>query len=108
MRRSVGLDLGTTNSALAVATDDGKVTLARFPHLGGLTDTFRSILYFHPDAADERRAINSVAGTVAIERYLDADGTGRLIQSLKSYLADRGFESTNVFGRTYSLVDLLS
>jgi len=108
MRRSVGLDLGTTNSALAVAADDGRVTLARFPHRGGLTDTFRSILYFHPDAADERRAITSVAGTVAIERYLEADGTGRLIQSLKSYLADRGFESTNVFGRTYSLVELLS
>jgi hypothetical chaperone protein len=108
MRRSVGLDLGTTNSALAVAADGGQVTLARFPHRGGLTDTFRSILYFHPDAADERRAITSVAGTVAIERYLDADGTGRLIQSLKSYLADRGFESTNVFGRTYSLVELLS
>jgi hypothetical chaperone protein len=108
MRRSVGLDLGTTNSALAIAAEDGRVTLARFPHLGGLTDTFRSILYFHPDAVDERRAITSVAGTVAIERYLEADGTGRLIQSLKSYLADRSFESTNVFGRTYSLVDLLS
>jgi hypothetical chaperone protein len=106
--QSVGLDLGTTNSALAVAADDGQVTLARFPHSGGLVDTFRSILYFHPDAGDERRAITSVAGTVAIERYLEADGTGRLIQSLKSYLADRGFESTNVFGRTYSLVELLS
>jgi hypothetical chaperone protein len=108
MRRSVGLDLGTTNSALAVAGDDGGVTLARFPYRGGVSDTFRSILYFHPDAADERRAITSVAGTVAIERYLDADGTGRLIQSLKSYLADRAFESTNVFGRVYSLVELLS
>ena len=108
MRRSVGLDLGTTNSALAVADDEGRVTLARFPHAGGLTDTFRSILYFHPDAADERRAITSVAGTTAIERYLDADGTGRLIQSLKSYLADRSFDSTNVFGRVYSLVELLS
>ena len=108
INRSVGLDLGTTKSALSVAGDDARVTLARFPHSGVLSDTFRSILYFHPDAADERRAITSVAGTVAIERYLDADGTGRLIQSLKSYLADRGFESTNVFGRTYSLVELLS
>jgi hypothetical chaperone protein len=108
IRRSVGLDLGTTNSALAVAGDDAQVTLARFLHKGGVSDTFRSILYFHPDAADERRAITSVAGTVAIDRYLEADGTGRLIQSLKSYLADRAFDSTNVFGRTYSLVELLS
>jgi hypothetical chaperone protein len=108
MRRAIGLDLGTTNSAIAAAGDDGRVTLARFAHRGGVSDTFRSILYFHPDAADERRAITSVAGTEAIDRYLDADGTGRLIQSLKSYLADRGFVSTSVFGRNYSLIDLLS
>ena len=52
--------------------------------------------------------MTSEAGPAAIERYLDAEGSGRLLQSLKSYLADRGFESTNVFGRTYSLIDLLS
>jgi len=108
MRRSVGLDLGTTNSAIAVAGDTGEVTLARFAHRAGVSDTFRSILYFHPEGGDERRAITSVAGTDAIDRYLEADGTGRLIQSLKSYLADRGFLSTSVFGRTYTLVDLLS
>ena len=84
------------------------MTLARFAHSGGLSDTFRSILYFHPDARDERHAITSVAGSEAILRYLEADGTGRLIQSLKSYLADRSFLATSVFGRTYSLIDLLS
>ena len=109
MRRSVGLDLGTTNSALAIADEaDRGVTLARFAHRGGIADTFRSILYFHPDAPDGRRGMTAEAGPAAIERYLDAEGSGRLLQSLKSYLADRGFESTNVFGRTYSLVDLLS
>lgn len=108
MRRSIGLDLGTTNSAIALAGDAGEVTLAKFAWDGGVSDTFRSILYFHPDAADERRAITSIAGTEAIHRYLEADGTGRLIQSLKSYLADRSFLSTSVFGRTYTLVDLLS
>jgi hypothetical chaperone protein len=112
MRRSVGLDLGTTNSALAISDRDGRadraVTLAQFAHRGGLADTFRSILYFHPDAPDGRRGITSEAGPAAIERYLDAEGGGRLLQSLKSYLADRGFESTNVFGRNYSLVDLLA
>ena len=108
VRRSVGLDLGTTNSALAIADGDRKVSLTQFAHRGGVSDTFRSILYFHPDAADARRGMTAVAGTTAIESYLDADGTGRLIQSLKSYLADRGFESTNVFGRNYALTDLLA
>ena len=41
--RSVGLDFGTTNSAIGVADGD-KVQLARFSHKAGLTDTFRSVL----------------------------------------------------------------
>jgi hypothetical chaperone protein len=107
--RSIGLDLGTTNSALAVAGGaDRAVTLAQFAHRGGIAETFRSILYFHPDARDARRGMTAEAGPAAIEHYLDAEGSGRLLQSLKSYLADRGFESTNVFGRSYSLVDLLA
>jgi len=108
MRRCLGLDLGTTNSSLALANAGRNIQLAQFPHSGGSSDTFRSILYFHPDAHDARRGITSVAGSTAIERYLEADGTGRLIQSIKSYLADSSFESTSVFGRTYSLTDLLS
>jgi len=108
MRRSLGLDFGTTNSALALASAERTVTLAQFAHRGGVSDTFRSILYFHPDAQDARRGITSVAGTTAIDHYLEADGTGRLIQSIKSYLSDSGFEATSVFGRNYTLTDLLS
>ena len=47
MRPAVGLDFGTTNSALGVAKD-GHVNLARFTQRAGSTDTFRSILYFTP------------------------------------------------------------
>jgi len=108
MRRSVGLDFGTTNSAIGVAGDDGRVTLARYPNQDALADTFRSILYFHPEAGDARRTLTTAAGNDAIHQYLEAEGTGRLVQSLKSYLADRGFQSTSVFGRTYTLEDLLS
>lgn len=36
MDRSVGLDFGTTNSAVGVTGEDGKVTLARFPHRSGV------------------------------------------------------------------------
>ena len=44
MVRSVGMDFGTTNSAVGVVGDDGGVTLARFAHKNGVSDTFRSIL----------------------------------------------------------------
>jgi hypothetical chaperone protein len=102
MKMRVGLDIGTTNSAVAVT--DGKggpVTLAKFDHSGGLTETFRSLLYF-------RAGEKPVAGPRAIDKYLAAEGDGRLIQSMKSYLADRTFQATNIFGRNTSLIDLLA
>ena len=105
--RSVGLDFGTTNSAIGVAEGD-HVELARFAHKAGFAETFRSILYFHPDIRDERGRFIATGGPRAIDRYLEAEGKGRLIQSLKSYLADRGFQATSIFTRTHSLVDLLT
>ncbi|MDB4938735.1 MAG: putative heat shock protein YegD [Labilithrix sp.] len=105
--RTVGLDFGTTNSAIGVADGD-KVTLARFSHKGGLTDTFRSVLYFHPDNRDKHGRYEAIAGPRAIDRYLEAEGRGRLIQSLKSYLADRSFQATSIFTRTHTIVDLLA
>ena len=72
-----------------------------FRHEGGGTDTYRSVLYFEPRTP-------ALTGPRAIERYLSADEKGRLIQSLKSFLASRLFTSTNVFGRQYTLEDLIA
>ncbi len=104
----VGLDFGTTNSAIGVASDDGTVRLASFPYGAAFTETFRSILYFAADRRDARGKLVAVAGPGAIEAYLEADGSGRLVQSLKSYLADRGFLATNIFHKTHTAVELLS
>lgn len=107
MKRNIGLDFGTTNSAVASSSPDG-VALAHYPHLGGTTDTFRSVLYFHPERRGREGELVPLAGPLGIEQYLGAhDGRGRLIQSLKSYLADRLFEATNIFGRAFTLHDLL-
>jgi hypothetical chaperone protein len=103
----VGLDFGTTNSAIGLAEGE-RVRLARFAHKAGLSDTFRSILYFHPDARVRGGRLQSVGGGRAIDAYLEADGTGRLVQSLKTYLADRGFQATNIFGNTLTIIELLS
>ncbi len=105
--KSVGLDFGTTNSAIGVA-DGNNVRLARYQHAAGVSETFRSILYFHPDARDSYGKLQAVGGPRAIDRYLEGAGTGRLIQSLKSYLADRSFQATSVFARTHSLTDLMT
>jgi hypothetical chaperone protein len=97
MPPALGFDFGTTNSALAVADGAGVRT----------TRAFRSVLYFDPDERDKYRRPLAVAGPEAIERYLAGDGSGRLIQSLKSYLGSRQFRATSVFGITYSLEQLI-
>ncbi len=97
---ALGFDFGTTNSAMALS--DGGSGRAR------VTRTFRSVLYFDPDERGKDRRPLAVAGPPAIERYLAGDGSGRLIQSLKSYLASRQFRATSVFGITYTLEDLIA
>lgn len=103
--RPLGLDFGTTNSAVAVAGGEGEVRLARYR---GNVSTFRSILYFERNDPGGGRAQTDVyAGPEAIQRYLEGDGTGRLIQSIKSHLASRLFDKTSIFGRPWELPDLL-
>jgi hypothetical chaperone protein len=109
---AVGVDFGTTNSAVAVHQADGSVKLARFASQRGERSTFRSILYFHREddsvGPELARGIASFAGPHAIDRYLETVGSGRLIQSLKSYLADHSFDATNLFNRTTTLSELIT
>jgi hypothetical chaperone protein len=101
MNRSVGIDFGTTNSALAVA-DGHDLKLASF---GPGLETFRSVLFFEGN----KRAL---AGPAAIERYLeeadDDHPARRLIQSIKSLLASSVFTATQIGGRRYSAADLVT
>ena len=106
--RTVGLDFGTTNSALAVVHTDGTVQLATFQDNGQVSTTFRSVLYFlHPEE-DDYGEPHVVAGPQAIRSYLRADPKGRFMQSIKSFLASRLFERTHVFTRMYTLEDLIA
>ena len=101
---SIGIDFGTTNSSVARAVD-GVVELVPF---AGLSPSSRSILYLEKSS----RGILSSTGPAAIARYLasHAEGlqAGRLVQSLKSYLPVQTLTTTEVFGRPYSLEDLIS
>ena len=104
---SVGLDFGTTNSAIA-AVHDSHATLASFPAVAGPTHTFPSVLYFDRMREGTTTRLTSAAGPAAIERYLMAEEKGRLIQSLKAYLGDRRFDGTAVFSRRYTLEDMIA
>ena len=113
-RVAYGLDFGTTNTSLARAIalpgEAPRVEFARFPARIGTTASFRSLLYLEQATAEAR--VRGWAGPAAIERYLQhaeiGEGKGRLIQSLKSYLASRSLTGTEIFGRRYLLEDLVS
>src|SRR5215204_2912655 len=108
MEPVIGLDFGTTNSAIAVADNDRQATLATFADGSATTTSFRSILYFPTKDRSSPKKIKTQAGPEAINSYLDADTKGRLIVSIKSYLASRLFTSTSINGRNYTLEDLIA
>ncbi|MEL6181210.1 MAG: Hsp70 family protein [Myxococcota bacterium] len=110
MTHYIGLDFGTTNSALAIVEGNTRDTrLAHFQSRRGSQASFRSVLYFEPDMTNDRGIPEPMAGPQAIEMYLDEDdGEGRLIQAMKTYLVSRLFRSTSVYGTAMTLEDLIA
>ena len=104
----IGIDFGTTNSAIAWAGGSGQAEVAKFFLVGEPISTFRSILYFEAECAWERGRPVALVGPEAIEGYLENDGEGRLMQSLKSFLASRLVSATSVFGYDYPFENLIS
>jgi hypothetical chaperone protein len=107
-RPVIGLDFGTTNSAIAVAEAAQGATLAHFRDGSDTTTSFRSILYFPSKDRSSTVKPETKAGPEAINSYLEADTKGRLILSIKSYLASRLFTSTQINARSYTLEDLIA
>jgi len=103
----IGIDFGTTNSAVAMADKFGHVTTARYPFGDTESETFRSILFFATPPKGRRQPLSAYAGPDAIEHYLHAEDGGRLIQSIKSYLATSSLKSTSLFGKSYRFVELI-
>ncbi len=105
---TIGFDFGTTNSSIACARASGQVELAHFSELGTATDSYRSLLYLEQVTERGARMLKSWSGPDGIEHYLAADGNGRLMQSLKSFLSSRSLQTTDVFGRRTTLVSLIA
>jgi hypothetical chaperone protein len=105
---AVGIDFGTTNSSIARLVDSSTVELARFPLLGGTTESYRSLLYLENVRQEGKNRLVSWTGPAAIEQYLSRQTAGRLIQSLKSFLTSRTLQTTEVFGRRVAIEDLIA
>ncbi len=94
----VGIDFGTTNTAVAIAREDG--TAVELVSLAG-AGYWRSVLFFEPGGG-------LTAGPYALARYLETGGEGRLVQSIKSHLASAAFKTTQIFNRRWLLEDMIA
>jgi hypothetical chaperone protein len=95
-----GIDFGTTNSALSVYRN-GTVEVVAMDgsDLGG--ELMRSVLYFNEE--------NEIfAGKEAIRQYVGDGAAGRFMQSIKTFLPNTSFVSTEVFGKQYGIDDLVA
>jgi hypothetical chaperone protein len=100
MKTALGLDFGTTNSALAI-TRDGRVDVIAADEYNRTGKTLRSVLFFE-------KGQNIFAGRQAVTRYIETGGEGRFLQSIKSFLPSTLFEYTVISGRKYELEDLIA
>ncbi len=107
MLRAIGVDFGTTNSVVALLHENGAVTTQH--HTGGaaLLDVFRSVLCFWTEEGRGRSFLRQAAGPAAIASYLEDPLDSRLIMSMKTYLAQRSFTETRIFGRPFTLERLV-
>ncbi len=104
----VGIDFGTSNTAVATASGDGSTRFLEFSLLGARTQSYRSLLFFDPEEQDVTLPIQFYAGTNAIEAYLEALGEGRLVQSFKTHLTTASLGRTQIGHHAVSLDDMLT
>lgn len=103
---ALGLDFGTTNSAIAIADGRGPARVLPLPGLDGPVGHWRTVLCFEP--ASDDAPMQTSAGAPAIARYAASEGVARLLQSIKSHLASASFTDTAIFGRRLRVEELIA
>jgi hypothetical chaperone protein len=95
MSYACAIDFGTSNSVVAVARPEA-------PRPQVVASEPSCILI-----TDDRSVQRLFVGNDAIAHYRGASDTTRFVKSMKSLLSDPGFQSTRIFGRTYTAAHLV-
>lgn len=103
----VGIDFGTSSSALAIADAGGQVRFTQLSTLGVLAPSWRTLLFFDPEDQQGQRPIQYTAGGEAIAAYLESMGEGRLLQSFKTHLTTRSLGRTQIAQHAIGLDDMI-
>lgn len=97
-----GIDFGTSNSALSVNMDN-KVELLNVDSENPLSHSLKSILYFIKEDGQTQSFVGYEGGM----QYMENEAEGRYMQSIKTFLPDIGFQKTSIYGRSYTLEELI-
>ncbi len=108
MRPLLGIDFGTTNSVVAELAADGSIVTRMHAFGQAQLHAFRTVLCFWSEDARGRSLLHHAAGPAAVQAYLDDPLDSRLIMSMKSYLAQKSFVQTNIFGRMHGLEQMVA
>lgn len=130
---AVGFDFGTSNSAIAVAEPGGATRLLHLDRGRPDATLVPTLLYIERDGTAHlgqdainafvrleagrkvvreqvatEMEIDTVFGREVVRFDVDVSQPGRFFQSLKSFLRDKGYGGTNVFGTFHTLEDLIA
>jgi hypothetical chaperone protein len=103
--KALGIDFGTTNSVVALATGEGDADLVEFRAPGGSASVFRTALCFWQDG-DKPGGVAHEAGPWAIAEFLDFPQGSRFLQSFKSVAANPLFDQATIFEKRMRFEDL--
>ncbi len=103
--RTLGIDFGTTNSVMALASSATQGDMIRFAAPSGESSVFRSALCFWQEEG-VRGGLAHEAGPWAIEEFLEFPQGSRFIQSFKSVAANPSFETAGIFEKRFRFEDM--
>ncbi|MBK0020369.1 Hsp70 family protein [Brucella pseudogrignonensis] len=102
---TLGIDFGTTNTVLSLASPDGSTAVLSVPKDGVDITGYRSILCFWQDRETGERT--SESGPWAMDAFVNAPHSTRMLQSFKTFAAQKSFTDTPVFGKRFKFEDIL-
>ncbi|MBD2745615.1 Hsp70 family protein [Microvirga sp. BT688] len=105
---SIGIDFGTSNTVVAIASPDGQVEALTFEHGGESLKVYVTALCFWDERHGNGLRTQVEGGPWAIEQFLEGLHAHRFIQSFKTFAASATFKETRIFRERYGFEDLLS